>query len=69
MDLNGVLRPCSGKSEGVKRMSKVGGRIRLLGWNRFDKMVLDVDYKPNFFIENCQRYDESAINISDESPF
>jgi hypothetical protein len=69
MDLNGVLRPCSGKSEGVKRMNKVGGMIRLLGWNRFEKMVLDLDYKPKYFMENCQRYEESAINLPDESHF
>ena len=39
--LDGTFRPRSGKSEGVKRMNKIGGMIRLLGWERFSKLVLD----------------------------
>ena len=69
LDLNGVMRPCSGKSEGVKRMSKVNRMIRLLGWKRFEKLVLDLDYNPKYFMSNCQRYEESAGDLPFESPF
>ena len=69
LDLNGILRPCSGKSEGVKRMSKVGGMIRLFGWERFQKLVLDLDYNPKYFMANCQRYEESAADLPVNSTF
>lgn len=69
LDLNGKLRPCSGKSEGVKRMSKVGGMIRLFGWERFQKLVLDLDYNPKYFMANCQRYEESATDLPVTSTF
>ena len=69
LDLNGILRPCSGKSEGVKRMSKVGGMIRLLGWERFQKLVLDLDYNSKYFMTNCQRYEESAADLPVTSTF
>ena len=68
-DLDGTLRPCSGKSEGVKRMNKIGGMIRLLGWERFSKLVLDLTYSPKYFMANCQRYEESAADLPSDSPF
>ena len=67
-DLDGTLRPCSGKSEGVKRMNKIGGMIRLLGWERFSKLVLDLSYSPKYFVANCQRYEESAADLPADSP-
>ena len=39
-DLDGIPRPWSMKAEGIKRMLKVGGLIRLLG-GRFDRLVKD----------------------------
>lgn len=68
-DLDGTLRPCSGKSEGVKRINKFGGMIRLLGWERFSKLVLDLSYSPKYFMANCQRYEESAADLPADSPF
>ena len=56
LDLNGVLRPCSGKSKGVKRMSEVHEMIRLLGWERFEKLVLDLDYNPKYFMIRGKRW-------------
>jgi hypothetical protein len=69
LDLNGTFRPCSGKSDGVKRMNKVGGMIRLFGWDRFEKLVLDLNYNQKYFVESCQRYEESAADLPVTSTF
>lgn len=68
-DLDNVPRPCSGKSEGIKRMIKVGGMIRLMGWERVNKMVLDLNYSHKFFMTTCERFEETAANLPVESAF
>lgn len=69
LDLNGKLRPCSGESEEVKRMNEVGGMIRPLGWERFQKLVFDLDYNPKYFMANCQRYEENSADLPITSTF
>ena len=39
-DLGNIARPCSLKNEGIKRMLKIGGMIRMMGQERFDRMVI-----------------------------
>ena len=69
LDLDGTVRACSGKSEGVKRMNKIGGMIRLFGWERFNKLVLDLNYAHKYFMRNCQIYEECADDLPVTSPF
>ena len=67
-DLDGVPRPCSMKAEGIKRMLKVGGLIRLLG-GRFERLIKDLSYCRETFTATCQRYAESADNLPKDSIF
>jgi hypothetical protein len=67
-DLDGIPRPCSMKAEGIKRMLKVGGLIRLLG-GRFDRLIKDLSYSRETFMATCQRYAESADSLPKDSIF
>ena len=68
-DLDNVARPCSVKNEGIKRMLKIGGMIRMMGDERFDRIVLDLLYDRSIFLTTCQRYVESSENLTADSPF
>jgi hypothetical protein len=67
-DLDGIPRPCSMKADGIKRMLKVGGLIRLLG-GRYDRLIKDLSYCNETFTAACQRYAESADNLPKDSIF
>jgi hypothetical protein len=67
-DLDGIPRPCSMKAEGIKRMLKVGGLIRLLG-GRFDRLIKDLSYSRETFMATCQRYAETADSLPRDSIF
>ena len=56
------------KAEGIKRMLKVGGLIRLLG-GRFDRLIKDLSYSRETFMAACQRYAESADSLPKDSIF
>ena len=68
-DLDNVTRACSLKNEGIKRMLKMGGLIRMMGEERFDRIVIDLLYDKNVFLTTCQRYVESSENLSSDSAF
>ena len=55
-DLDRTPRTCSLKKEGVQRMIVVGGLIRLLHWERFERLIDDLDFKSTHFLEVCQKY-------------
>ena len=67
-DLDGIPRPCSMKTEGIKRMLKVAGLVRLTG-ERFDRLVVDLSYCRETFMSTCQRYAESSEGLPKDSPF
>ena len=50
-------------------MNKVGGMIRLFGSERFNKLVLDLNYVHKYFMTNCQRHEECAEDLPLASPF
>ena len=39
-DLDSCPRECSLKNEGIKRMVKVAGMIRLMGMDRFERLIV-----------------------------
>jgi hypothetical protein len=61
-DLDDISRPCSGKADGIKRMLKVGGLIRLMG-ARFDRLVTDLSYNRESFMGMCQKYSETSEDL------
>jgi hypothetical protein len=65
-DLDRTPRQCSVKTEGIQRMIKVRGLIRLLG-SRFERLVKDLLYCRETFTANGQRYAESSENLSRDS--
>ena len=68
-DLDNISRPCSLKNEGIKRMLKIGGMIRMMGQERFDRTVIDLLYDKNGFLTTCQRYVESSENLTADLAF
>ena len=68
-DLDNIARPCSLKNERIKRMLKMGGMIRMMGQERFNRMIIDVLYDKNVFLTTCQRYVESSGNLTADSAF
>ena len=67
-DLDGISRLCSGKADGIKRMLKVGGLIRLMG-TRFDRLVTDLNYNRETFMDMCQKYSETSEDLPKEALF
>lgn len=68
-DLDKQPRLCSLKNEGIKRMVKVAGMIRLMGMDRFERMVVDLLYCKKEFVLAVNRYAASAVSLPSESPF
>jgi hypothetical protein len=50
-------------------MVKVAGMIRLLGMDRFERMVVDILYCKKDFALAVTRYAASAVLLPSESPF
>ena len=67
-DLDDISRLCSGKADGIKRMLKVGGLIRLMG-ARFDRLVTDLSYNRDTFMDMCQKYSETSEDLPKEALF
>ena len=67
-DLDGIPKSCSMKTEGIKRMLKVAGLVRLTG-ERFDRLVVDLLYCRETFMLTCQRYAESSESLPKDSLF
>ena len=68
-DLDNEPRLCSLKNEGIKRMVKVAGMIRLMGMDRFERMVVDLLFCKKEFTLAVNRYAASAVSLPSESPF
>lgn len=68
-DLDSIAQPCSLKNEGTKRLVKVAGMIRLMGIDRFERLVIDLRYCRKTFASSVQRYAASAVNLPPYSPF
>ena len=68
LDLDDISRLCSGKADGMKRMLKVGGLIRLMG-ARFDRLVIDLNYNRETFMGMCQKYSETSEELPREALF
>ena len=68
-DLDYVNRSCSLKIKGIKRMKKVAGMIRMMGNERFDRLVIDLKYDREDFLEVCARYADSSQNLLTNSVF
>jgi hypothetical protein len=47
----------------------VGGLIRLLHWERFERLIDDLDFKCAHFLEVCQKYADRGGRLPDDSPF
>jgi hypothetical protein len=60
-DLDKQPRLCSLRNEGIKRMVKVTGMIRLMGMDRFERMVVDLLYCKKDFALAVPRYAASAV--------
>lgn len=67
-DLDDISRLCSGKVDGMKRMLKVGGLIRLMG-ARFDRLVTDFNYNRETFMGMCKKYSETSEDLPREALF
>jgi hypothetical protein len=65
-DLDKIPRTCSLKKEGVQRMIIVGGLIRLLHWEMFERLIDDLDFKCAHFLEVCQKYADRGGRLPDD---
>ncbi len=65
-DLDNNPRTCSLKSEGVKRMVKVAGMIRLMGIERFERLVIDLHYCRKNIQGDCPALRSIIIYITGE---
>lgn len=68
-DLDNTPRECSLKTEGIKRMIKVAGLIRLMGMERFNRLVIDLKFCSKTFAETVQRYVVSSQALPANSVF
>ena len=68
-DSDNCPRECSLKNEGVKRMVKVAGMIRLMGMDRFERLIVDLYYCRRTFNETIQRYVAASATLPDDSIF
>lgn len=68
-DLDNTPRPCSLKNEGIKRMLVVAGIIRLMGMERFERLVVDLRYCRRSFMDAVERYVASAQTLPTTSIF
>ena len=62
-DLDNTPRPCSLKNEGIKRMLVVAGIIRLMGMERFERLVVDLRYCRRSFMDGVEGYVASAQTL------
>ena len=63
------IRECSLKNEGIKRMVKVAGIIRLMGYNRFERLIVDLLYCRRTFNDTVERYVASSLTLPEDSIF
>ena len=68
-DLDNNPRECSFKNEGIKRMVKVAGIIRLMGMERFERLIVDLLYCRKTFNETVERYVASSLTLPEDSMF
>jgi hypothetical protein len=68
-DLDNNPRECSLKNEGIKRMVKVAGIIRLMGMERFERLIVDLLYCRKTFNETVERYVASSLTLPEDSMF
>ena len=68
-DLDNNPRECSLKNEGIKRMVKVAGIIRLMGMERFERLIIDLLYCRKTFNETVERYVASSLTLPEDSMF
>ena len=66
--LDDTSRLCSGKVDGIRRIFKVGGLIRLMG-ERFDRMVTDLSYNRETYMDMCKKYSETSEDLPKEALF
>ena len=46
----------------------VAGIIRLLHWERFERLIDDLEFKSSHFLEVCQKYADRSGRLPDSSP-
>ena len=68
-DLDNNPRECSLKNEGIKRMIKVAGIIRLMGMDRFERLIVDLLYCRRTFNDTVERYVASSLTLPEDSIF
>ena len=68
-DLENNPRECSLENEGIKGIVKVAGIIRLMGMERFKRLIIDLLYCRTTFTETVERYFAPPLTLPEDSMF